>query len=217
MACKKCEIRNNRFLYAFRDPDLAAAEEKAFLEHAEKKNVQDPAAYEKKRAQFGTIVFESDEDMDPLTAYLCYDGRWELETVFQQYKNDICVDTTRVQNDDSVIGSELINFICTIVECRIRHKAQEMDLFKDLTYADLIADLNMAVRRTDAPYPPKRKDKYWRSKPTEKIFEEMEALGLSEAPPKPAPKKQGRPPKNPGEQAPKRPKGRPRKNPINPL
>lgn len=41
MAYKKCEIRNNRFLYALRDPDLAAAEEKAFLEHAEKKNIQD--------------------------------------------------------------------------------------------------------------------------------------------------------------------------------
>lgn len=147
--------------------------------------------------------------MDPLTAYLCYDDRWELGTVFKQYKNDICVNTTRVQNDDSVTDSEFINFICTIVECRIRHKAQEMNLFKDLTYADLMADLNMAVRRIDAPYPPKCRDKYWRSKPTKKIFEELEALGLSEASSKSATKKIGRSQKEPSKQAPKHPNGRP--------
>lgn len=31
--------------------------------------------YEKKRGIFGVVVFESDQDLDPQAAYLCYDDR----------------------------------------------------------------------------------------------------------------------------------------------
>ena len=44
------------------------------------------------------------------------------------------------------------------------------------------------------------------------VFTELEALGLSEAIPKPETKKRGRKPKAQAEQKPKRPRGRPRKN-----
>ena len=36
-------------------------------------------------------VFESDQDIDPRAAYLCYDDRWLLELVFNRYKSDECL------------------------------------------------------------------------------------------------------------------------------
>jgi hypothetical protein len=45
------------------------------------------------------------------------------------------------------------------------------------------------------------------------VFDELEALGLSAPTPKPIPKKRGRPKKDTEERKPKRPRGRPKKNP----
>jgi len=47
-----------------------------------------------------------------------------MELVFNRYKSDECLDKTNVQGDFSVIGSELINFILTVVICRIIRKAK---------------------------------------------------------------------------------------------
>jgi len=49
------------------------------------------------------------------------------------------------------------------------------------------------------------------------VFEELEALGLSKPIPKPEPKKRGRKKKEFVENKPKKPRGRPRKNPVNPI
>lgn len=101
-----------------------------------------PDAYEKKRSVFGVIEFESDQDIDPKAAYLCYDDRWNimpiflkkyqriygfyenvgirlLQLVFNRYKSDECLDKTDVQGDFSLIGSEFINFIsrCSPAVC----------------------------------------------------------------------------------------------------
>jgi len=65
----------------------------------------------------------------------------------------------------------------------------------------------------DAPENPSSDDGYW-VHTLNYVFGELEALGLSAPPPKPAPKKRGRPKKDPVEQKPKRPRGRPRKNPA---
>ena len=76
------------------------------------------------------IVFESDQDLDPKTAYQCYDDRWLLELVFNRYKSDDCLDKTNVQGDFSVIGSEFVNFITTVMTCRIIRKATRAGLLK---------------------------------------------------------------------------------------
>ena len=168
----------------------------------------------KKRELFGVIVFESDQDLDPQTAYLCYDDRWLLELVFNRYKNDECLDRTNVQGDFSVIGSEFINFISTIITCRLIRKAREAELLKLMSYGDLMDDLNSAWRKVDAPEKPASDDNGW-VHTNAGVFEELEALGLSKPVPKPEPKKRGRKRKEPVENKPKRPRGRPRKNPVN--
>ena len=90
------------------------------------------------------IVFESDQDLDPKTAYQCYDDRWLLELVFNRYKSDDCLDKTNVQGDFSVIGSEFVNFITTVMTCRIIRKATRVGLLNKISYGDLMDDLSSA-------------------------------------------------------------------------
>ena len=209
---KKCCIKGGRYLYSFKSARKAAIEEADYLARREKYKDFASTKYENKRSVFGVIVFESDLDMDPKIAYLCYDERWMLELVFRQYKNDQCLDKTNVQGDYSLMGSEFINFISTVITCRLIGKAREAGLLNKMSYKDLMDDLSSAWRMVDAPEPPKSDDGSW-VHTINCVFEELEALGLSISVPKPEPKKRGRPKKEPQEQKLKRPRGRPRKNP----
>jgi hypothetical protein len=210
---KKCAIAGGMFLYSFKDAKRAAAEEAGYLANAEKKRNFDPANYKKKKETFGVIVFESDQDLPGKTVYLCYENRWKLELVFARYKNDECLDKTNVQGDFSLIGSEFINFISTVATCRILRKARTAGLLAGMSYGELMDDLSSAWRMKDAPEPPSRDDAHW-VHTLISVFDELEALGLSVPAPKPSPKKKGRPKKDSIEQKPKRPRDRPKKNPI---
>jgi len=213
VAFKKCAIAGGRFLYSFKDAKRAAAEEIGYLANAEKKKDFDSTEYLRKKEMFGVIVFESDQDLPAKTAYICYDDRWLLELVFARYKNDECLDKTNVQGDFSLIGSEFINFISTVATCRILRKARSVGLLAGMSYGELLDDLSSAWRMKDAPEPPKSDDGYW-VHTLLNVFQELESLELSMPVPKPTPKKRGRPKKDSAEQKPKRPRGRPRKNPV---
>ena len=166
--------------------------------------------YQSRKESFGVIVFESDLDMDPKAAYLCYDERWLLELCFRAYKHDEDLTESRVQSDFTLIGSEFVNFISTIITQRIISKAIRLDLLKHISYKELLDDLNSAWRKTDAPEIARSDDSYWVHTLLE-VFEELEALGLSVPETKPEPKKRGRPAKH-KEDKPKRPRGRPKKD-----
>ncbi len=209
---KKAAIKGGRYLYAYKSSKKARAEEASYLARREKKKDFASEKYSKKQELFGVIVFESDQDLDPQTAYACYDDRWLLELVFNRYKSDECLDKTNVQGDFSVIGSEFINFISTVLTCRLIKKAREAGLLDEMSYGDLMDDLNSAWRMVDAPDDPETGDKYW-VHTLKIVFEELEALGLSKPIPQPEPKKRGRPRKHPIDEKPKRPRGRPSKNP----
>ena len=207
------KIKGGRFLYAFKDARKAAKEEATYLANAKRKNTFSPEQYAKKKNLFGVIVLESDQDLEPIVAYTCYEDRWLLELVFKRYKSDECLDHTGEQGDFSVIGSEFVNFISTVATCRIIKKAEQAGLLKQMSYGDLMDDLSSAWRRTDAPKYPSTDDGYW-VHTLNTVFEELEALGLYKPVPKPEPKKRGRKPK-PKDQAepkPKRHRGRPRKD-----
>ncbi len=209
---KKCCIKGGRYLYSYKSARKAAIEEADYLARREKNKDFVVSKYENKCSVFGVIVFESDLDIDPKTAYLCYDERWTLELVFRQYKNDQCLDRTNVQGDFTLIGSEFINFIATVTTCRMIAKARDAGLLSKMSYKDLMDDLSSAWRMVDSPEPPRSNDGCWVHTIT-CVFEELEALGLSIPVPRPEPKKRGRPKKEQAEQKPKRPRGRPRKNP----
>ncbi len=208
---KKRPIQGDRYLYAYQSARKAAAEEASYLARREKQKDFQPDAYEKKRGAFGVIVFESDQNLDSKAAYICYDDRWLLDLVFSRYKSDKCLDRTDVQGDFSLMGSEFINFVSTVLTCRMLRKAREAGLLKKVSYGELLDDLSSAWRMVDSPEDSATDDGCW-VHTLGYVFDELEALGLSKPIPKPAPKKRGRPRKNPVGNKPKRPRGRPRKN-----
>jgi len=203
----KRRIRGGRFLYAFKDISMAASEEAAYVAAAARKGFK-PKEYGRKSDLFGLIVMESDQELEPEAAYQCYSDRWLMELVFRHYKGDECLDRTNVQGDFSVIGGEFVNFISTTITCRILRKARQCKILEEMSYRDMMGDLNEAWRMADAPTPPRSDDGHWvhASKAALGI---LERLGISEPSERQEPKKKKKEPKP---EKPKRPRGRPRKD-----
>ena len=233
---KKQPIDNGRFLYSFRDARRAGAADVKYLDNAREQKNFELKKYVHDQARLGLIVFESDQDLEPLTVYKNYEARWELELVFRHYKSDEELDSTNVQSDFNVLGSEFVNFVATVATCRIMQRMNQSGLLKKYTYGDIIDDLNCAWRKTDAPTDkPLITDDGWvRTFP--KLQEILVAMGVAEpdpsqvkkakAPKTKRPSKEefvgpkrprGRPRIRPIEDKPKRPRGRPRKNPVAPV
>ena len=70
--------------------------------------------------QFGLIVFESKSDLNPLEVYRAYAGRWEIEIMFDLYKNLIDLDTVNVQGDYRLYATEFINYLSVILDSRVK-------------------------------------------------------------------------------------------------
>jgi len=212
----KKQIKGGRFLYAFCDKSKANKEEYTYLKKAEgvKADPFSPDDYFGAKDSFGTIVFESDQDLDPKIVYRSYADRWQLELVFDRYKNDECLDKTGVHGDYSVCGAEFVNFISTLITMRLLRKAADASLLDNSTFGDLMDDLSSAWRKVDDSETVRSDDGQW-VHTRNYVKDELEALGLSVPVPKPEPKKRGRKKKDkPLVDKPKRPRGRPRKNPL---
>lgn len=207
---KKACIKGGSYLYSFKDQKRANAETNSFMQRV-KEGKADFSKYDVQKERFGTITFLSDQDLEPLQVYMCYKTRWQIELVFKSYKTDIELTTTGVHGDFSVYGKEFINFISTLITTRVIKKEHEAGLLDKMSYGDILEDLNDAWRMTGAPISAKSNDGYWVNV-LPSVIEILEKLGLSEPSPKPEPKKRGRPRKE-KEEKPKRPRGRPRKNP----
>lgn len=209
---KKVDLGNGRFLYSFKDAYLASKEEKVYLDQAIKKGTYTTEAYKEKEERFGTIAFNSDLDLSLKDVYKIYEQRWVLELMFSQYKGDLGLNTTRVQNDYSVIGSEFINFIATVLTSRMCKKAEDCGALNDLSYGDMMEDLSSVWRSKKGEIKtPKLNDGYWERNTLPSIFELMVKLGLAiDTTEK---KKRGRPRKEKAcDDKPKRKPGRPKKN-----
>ena len=115
--CKKKKVDDSTFLYCFRDPSIAGEEETLYLL---KKNSIDTENYKKDKEQFGTIAFETNNDLSPEEVYEAYSGRWEIETLFKLFKEILDLDTVNVHSDASVFTSEFINYLSVILAQRIK-------------------------------------------------------------------------------------------------
>jgi transposase len=202
----KKEKLDDCYLYAFYDRKRAAKEEADYFKHHKGKPF-DAQHLSKSDERFGTVVFESDVDTDPSTIYKMYDERWLIEECFRYYKNVTDFDDTRVHSDYSVYGSEFVNFISSVMTSRIIRKFEEIGLFSEMSYKDIMSKLASA-KKVDT-----LGNGQWEfvrtTKGTEKI---LERLGLVPTPDDSPKRKRGRPKKPVDPTIPKRKPGRPRKN-----
>lgn len=227
---KKAKLSNGHFLYSFRDVDRAALEEKSLSRGVLHGKAFNKEKYWEQRSEFGSIVFESDQDLSLANVYKIYDARWAIELLFKAFKNEECLDETNVQSDYSVVGSEFINFIATVLTHRMIRAAKDTGLLEHQTFGELIRDISRTFRlRKFKDRDPVFKDGGWTGC-MPKPMAELVALGLckddkanslktaiNRVVTTEQPKKRGRPPKWPkpvGEfVGPKRHVGRPRKHP----
>lgn len=148
------------------------------IEQSKIKQNFDSDKYAKKCPCFGTLVLESDLDLSLLAAYKAYEDRWKIELVFDFYKNEINLDETRVQSDFSVQGSEFINYISTVLTCRIINKATNTGVLKQLAYKDLISDLSTAWRKVNCLNTPSRGDDSFAMRVHNDVNDLMEQMGI---------------------------------------
>lgn len=192
---KKVRKEGGHFLISFKDIRKATSEELGYNDQKRRTGNFDPEDYNRRGDRFGTIVFETDIDLEPEATYSAYEDRWLLELVFRRYKSELDLDQTRVQSDYSTIGKEFINLICILATTRVLRKARGAGLLERMSFGDLMDDLKQCWRKIDAPKEPANDDGHW-VHPFEAGLEAMAALGISKPVPKPEPKKRGRKPKN---------------------
>jgi hypothetical protein len=153
------------------------------------------------------VVFESDLDVCPGLVYRLYDRRWLIEECFRYYKVATDFDDTRVHSDYSVIGSEFINFISSVMTMRLVREFDDTGLSRKMSYSEIMGELKSAkkARITDG-------GDWLFVRFTAHTEETLRILGILPRDVSPEPKKRGRPRKPVDPARPKRRPGRPRKN-----
>ena len=144
---KKVKVENvEKWLYCFRDTQKAHSEEYSWLHKMQKSGNFENEKYKKDSISFGTIILESDCDMNPLVAYRAYSCRWEIELVMRYYKQACEFDETRVHTDYSVLGSEFCNFLASVITYRFLNKFDKAELLQRMNYKRIISILNRAKK-----------------------------------------------------------------------
>ena len=87
-------------------------------------------------------VFESNLDFTPEEIYKMYEHRWDIEEVFRFYKNILEIDSVGVQQDTRLYGEEFINFLSTIITCRMRNHFDRQELFNDYSFRQIMLHLS---------------------------------------------------------------------------
>ena len=105
--------KGNTHYYAFKNLELESQQKATKFESLSKTDF-DMQAYREFEKEAGTIVFETNIDLDPNLIYEMYERRWDIEVMFNYYKNIVDLSHTRKHKDISIIGNEFVNFIIVI-------------------------------------------------------------------------------------------------------
>lgn len=186
---KKDKINGKaKWLYAFRYAKKASQEEHGWLKQASMKEEFYDEDLKKHQQTFGTIILESDLDMEPADVYRAYACRWEIEIVMRYYKTVLGFDDTRVHDDYSVIGPDFMDFIASVLTLRVVKDLDNKKVLEETTYGRAIAVLKRAkkIKLAEAST--------WqlvRLNPSQEKL--LTTLGLLETPKEQSKRKRGRP------------------------
>lgn len=139
---KKERMSNGKYLYSFRDPKEAYEQEVGYVQHAAKKEFYDSEKYCGRKSQFGLIVFRSSADLDPLAVYNAYADRWDIEVMFNMYKNIIDRDTVNVHGDYSLYATEFINFLSVLIASRVKTRICSVKLNEKYSHKQIFKYLS---------------------------------------------------------------------------
>lgn len=182
---KKLKLADGTFMYTVRDVTRGEAEKHAILNRINDDTASlDGDKFLESMWIHGTITFLSDRDLDPLDVLEYYSNRWPLEIVFDHYKNTLDLDITMVQSKQAVIGNEFINFIATLMLCKIISPIKKLEKDGELTRLSIrtiLEDLSDIDRNVDAPFRGHIDDGCWNVPARDSAFELLVKLGLADA------------------------------------
>ena len=133
--------KGNTYYYAFKNLELESQQKATKFESLSKTNF-DIQAYREFEKEAGTIVFETNIDLDPDLIYEMYERRWDIEVMFNYYKNIVDLSHTRKHKDISIIGNEFVNFITILISTRIKKHMRNLGLHNSYSYKGLFKILN---------------------------------------------------------------------------
>lgn len=161
------KIQNNEiYYYCFKNSTDAANERKGYLLSLQKNGNYEKGKIDNKDEKFGVICFESDQDMNPKEVYSMYDKRWEIETFFGFYKNIVGLNNVRVEGDLSIIGTEFINMISSIISLKLKKKFMEKKLDKNYSFSQILNYLDQMKKFKDL-------DETWKDTTTLKYISKL--------------------------------------------
>lgn len=137
--CKKTSHQKDGrsvWYYSFRDPVIASDQEMMYMSMNRGPDY-DPEDLEKRRRSFGTLVFESDLELESAEVYEIYDSRWLIELFFRSQEDQMELDDTREHSDYSVIASNFIDYLASIMVSRMLVYLDDHRLLDKNTYGDL--------------------------------------------------------------------------------
>ena len=143
---KKKKIDDDRYLYSFRNPKDAYEQEIGYLVRNRSKGTYSEEKYTDKQSEFGLIVFESNKDLAPLEVFEAYSKRWEIEIMFNLYKNIIELNTTRVHGDYRVYATEFINFLSVLISSKVKWLLSEKGIAAKYSYKQVFHYLAKAKK-----------------------------------------------------------------------
>ncbi len=161
------KVQNNEiYYYCFKNNTDASNERKGYLLNLQKNGNYSKEKIDDKDEQFGVICFESDQDMNPKEIYSMYGKRWEIENFFGFYKNIVGLNNVRVEGDLSIIGTEFINMISTIISLKLKKKFMEKKLDKKYSFSQIMNYLDQMKKFKDL-------DGTWKDTTTLKYISEL--------------------------------------------
>lgn len=136
--------------YCFRDPSIAFDEELQYMSTHGGSSF-DAKELESVRPYFGTLAFESDMDLACGKAYEIYGSRWLIELFFRSQQDSMEMDDTREHSDYSVIASNFIDYLASIMLSRMLCFVDDKGLLKKNTFGDIMHLLSMLKMTQTGP------------------------------------------------------------------
>ena len=93
---------------------------------------------EHSRPLFGMIIFQSNLEMSCGTVYKTYNSRWLIELFFRSREDTIGMDNTREHSDYSVIASNFVNRLSSIMLSNMFRFLNENNLLDNHTYGEIL-------------------------------------------------------------------------------
>nr|WP_307916719.1 transposase [Mycoplasmopsis bovis] len=134
---------DGKFFYLFKDLEIAGKESVGNYQKHLKRNTFNIDEFNKNNQFFGVIVFESNVDLSLEDVYTLYDQRWEIEEMFNFYKNILELSKTRVHSEMKVYTTEFINYLSLIIATKVKNNLIRLNLHQNYSFRQIIEYLKV--------------------------------------------------------------------------